>query len=246
MQASELKKIADENGIDYHKNANAATMQKILAEHDIHIGSSEDVVETESGELKPAPQSLPKATMAAPQSYTNFDHKLKEAVSLFKAATTSLELNRANQQRHILKEQIKREGNQKALAKLLKWERAHKQISKVDDYLLNEMEKDAAEGSCLCATRIPASGTHTQEGKVYPFTKYYDESRESDVFVVFVDRTIEPEAQIGRELDWKMKQGFMPEMKDYAPAKTVWHRLPLRESEFRKYFRVEGEEEVFL
>lgn len=235
MDAKQLKEVADKHGIEYAKNANAATMKKILAENDIHMQDTQDISVQE--EAPAAPQ---------PKSYTNFDHELKEAVALFKGAETSLELKRANQKRHVLKEKIKKEDNKEALKKLLVWERRHRVIEKADDYLLNEIEQAELSKSCQCINKIGAAGTYAQLGEAYPFTTYFDETRASDMYVIYVNRTIAPEEQIGKELAFKIEQGFMPSLEDYQKPKTVWHRLVLVEREFRKYFRVDGEEEVSL
>lgn len=241
MEAKDLKELADTHGIEYKKNANKAQMEKILKENDIYVGADPAIPGQDKSVGMPSKESNEDAP-----SYTNFDHELKQVIALHKASTTALELKRADQQRHILRTKIQKEGNEDALLKLLRWELKYKLITVADEYLLNSIEKDLCTQECLCATRIPASGAHTQDGKVYPFKTYYDESRECDVYVVFVDRRIAPEDQIDQGLAWKMSQGFMPEEKDYKPERYVWHRLAIIESQFRKYFKVEGEEQVTI
>lgn len=247
MEAKDLKKIADNHGIEYHKNANAETMQKILLENDIHVGDAPIDPQFIAPEAESAtPEQAHAKAPEQPKSYTNFDHEIKDVQESFRAASSDLELKRANQKRHVLKVKIMAEKNLDALKKILTWERSRNVLSKMDEYKLNEIEKDDLEHLCECVQKIPAAGTHAQLGGVYPFKTYYDETRESEMYVIYIDRDVAPEEQIDKALAFKIQQGFMPNENDYAAPKKLWHRRVLVEREFKKYFRVKGEEELYI
>lgn len=125
----------------------------------------------------------------------------------------------------------------KAYAKLLTWERQRNLISIPDEYILNKMEADTIQDfTCECHNKPPAGLKAELFGK-YKHRTYFDEARQKEIYVTYIPVVIQPEEQIGRELEWKISQGFMPDVKDYPPAKELWNRRVLVESEWNRYFR---------
>lgn len=212
MNLKELKTIAKNNNLEFAKNANTAQMTKLLQENGLMPESKET-------------------------SYDNLDHDFKTLVYEYKVAESAIDIKKADQKRSVLR--VKLNDHPEKLIDFLKWERSRKIISVGDNYLLNELEKEKLDKRCTCIREIPSGGTHEQVGEEYPYLNYYDESRQMDMFTIYIDRTIAPEAQIDKKLAWKMSKGFMPQESDYAPEKVVWHRMTLNENEFNKYFKVD-------
>lgn len=136
----------------------------------------------------------------------------------------------------VFKVEVLKDEDTKTHAALLTWERQRGLISVSDEYKLNAMEAATLEESCECF-QAPPSGLRCELGGKYKHTMHYDEARKKDMYVTYMPVIIAPESQIGRELEWKISQGFMPEMKDYPSAKVLWHRRLLVDSEWRRYFR---------
>ena len=227
MTLKELKDLAKSNGLDFAKNANMNQMKELL------IASGIDFV---VGETEPENHEMFEEKK--PIKINNYhDLEVEELIKEYKYAESAIDLKKADQKRFILKGKIK--DNAELTLKVLKWERMRKIIGVADNYKLNELEKDECSKSCACIRTINSGGSFAEVGKEYPYLSYFDEGRGKEVFVIYVDRTIEPEAQISKELAWMMSQGFMPKMEDYAPAKTLWHRVAYVESEFVKYFSIE-------
>jgi len=104
--------------------------------------------------------------------------------------------------------------------------------------ILNEMEAADCPLKCIQIHSVPSAGMRVDMHKEYPTKKYFDETRSMDMYTFFVDVAISPEEQITRELAWKIRQGFMPEQKDFLPEKKIWTRYSLNEKEFSKYFKL--------
>lgn len=121
--------------------------------------------------------------------------------------------------------------------KLLTWERQRNMIGVADEYILNKMESDTLEANCECFN-APPSVLRCELGAVYKHLSYFDEARQTEMFITYIPIVIAPESQIDRKLEWKMSQGFMPEMKDYPEEKVLILRRVLVESEWRRYFRL--------
>lgn len=144
------------------------------------------------------------------------------------------DLNDIKKKIKTLKLSILEAKDSSAHAKLLTWERQRLLISIPDEYILNKMESETLEETCECHN----NGIHHVElGANYKHRSYFDEARGKDMCVVYIPIVKAPEEQIGKELSWKMSQGFMPQMKDYPEPKTLVIRRVLVESEFKRYFR---------
>lgn len=210
MNLAEMKKMAKEAGIEFYDKATSKQMEKKLSD---------------AGLIELSP-------------YSNLDYEIEEIIQLFKIVESPLDVKKANQKRTILRKKLEIEPSK--LKKFLAWERSRKLISVADNYKLNEFEKDETQKICVCIVEIPSGGTHEEIGKEYGCNSYYDESRQMDMYTVYVDRAVAPEEQIDKALSWKISKGFMPEQSDYKDEKVLWHRMTLNEREFNKYFRIEN------
>ncbi|MBF31891.1 MAG: hypothetical protein CL529_12040 [Aequorivita sp.] len=146
------------------------------------------------------------------------------------------DLNAIRKAIKVFKVEVLKDKDVETYRKLLTWERQRLLISVPDEYALNKMEADTLEENCECYN-APPSGLRCHLGGKYKHVSYFDEARQKEMFVTYIPVTIEPEAQIGKKLEWKMKQGFMPEMKDYPEAKILWKRRVLVEQEWNRFFR---------
>jgi|DEB0MinimDraft_4_1074332.scaffolds.fasta_scaffold14982_2 hypothetical protein len=228
MELKELKELAKSNGLEFAKNATRDQVKALLDAAEIPYND------------EPMPRDFQLEAIESEvkkNNYTSSEYDIDELISEYKMAESSIDIKRADQKRAVIKKKIAED--KEALKKLLIWERRRGIISVSDDYLLNEIEESECTKVCECTNRIPSGGSFAEEGQEYKYKSYYDESRNKEVFVVFVKREIAPEDQISKELAWKMSQGFMPTMDDYAPAKTQVRRVAMVESEFNKYFKIE-------
>ena len=230
MEAKDLKKIADENKVEYPSNANKKKMLELLDAFGVEVSDSD----------KPTEYIKPIEEPAIQQGITtNFDHELKKMAAGYKLAETPYDIRKADQERALLRNSIKDSNNSASLLRLLKWERKHGYIAEGDKYFLNAHEAVNAKGSCENKSKLPSPAYYTKVGNSYPYNTYFDEARESEMFVFYVDREVSPEEQISKELQWKMDNGYKPEKEEWEKPKTLWLRFTLRESEFKKFFRIE-------
>ena len=172
-----------------------------------------------------------------PKTYDSFKHDFEEMKLAYKHSQNALDLKKADQLRQILKTKIK--DDEDKVRELLVYERSRHLINVPDTYYLNFLEQKEIKEFATCYRKLPAGAFFEEVGKSYPFKNYFDESKECEVFVFFIDRTISPQEQISKELAWKISQGFMPNENDYAQPKIVWNRFSLVEKEFKKYFRID-------
>lgn len=136
----------------------------------------------------------------------------------------------------VLTEKIRKAKSYDELIKFLRWKRSRGIIDKKESFELNEYESEKLDTVCECHNKTVA-GLHAEVGGQYKFTKYFDESRQCDMYITYITQVIEPEAQMSRELARKIQQGFHPQPEDYAPERIIYHRFPLRESEWKRHFR---------
>lgn len=136
----------------------------------------------------------------------------------------------------VLTEKIRKSKNKDELMQFLKWKRSRGIIDKKESFELNEYESESLEDVCECHHKT-VPGLYAEVGGQYKFSKYFDESRQKDMYVTYITQVVEPEAQMSKELARKIQQGFHPSPEDYAPEKTIYHRFPLVETEWKKHFR---------
>ena len=150
------------------------------------------------------------------------ESKMKRAKAAMKAALVEVK---------------KKKNNKEELLKFLSWQRSVKKIEIADEYKLNELEEAKCKRVAECHSKI-SSAYNVHINDEVRFDTYFDEDRQTDMYRFYVRHVIKPEEQIGRDLGWKIDQGFRPEEKDYPEPKTLITRRVLRESEFLKYFRI--------
>ena len=252
MNLQELRGVADQNGIEYPKTFGVQKMQNMLSKHGIPINATGPEVGqepdteadhvVEDGPVIDEPEIMNEKPLP-PIKDIGLEASFKAITEEYKAQSKSKEKNNhlrlglILKKLEIVKAKIKANGMAQALHKVLGWERSRKVISVKDEYYLNEVEAKEDLETCTCKNQI-ASGRHCKLGETYKFKKHYDEDRQKDVYRIFVPREVPPEAQITKELSWKINQGFLPEQKDYLPTKILWHCFSLVETEFDKYFEV--------
>jgi hypothetical protein len=146
------------------------------------------------------------------------------------------DMGKVKQAIKVFKVEVLKANDLKTYRQLLTWERQRNIIGVSDEYALNKMEADTLEENCECFN-APPSGLRCSLGGKYRFISYFDEARQKEMYITYIPVVIAPESQIDQKLEWKMAQGFMPEMKDYPEAKILWKRRVLVDSEWSRYFR---------
>lgn len=122
------------------------------------------------------------------------------------------------------------------LKEILNWEKSVRILSVPDSYLLNQIEFDEIEEEFECVSKLPSPGWQINVGDRGKFAKRFDEERSKEVYTLYFPVVIEPESQIGRELERKIRQGFHPSEGDYPEPKQIIKKHTLVDTEFVKYF----------
>lgn len=133
--------------------------------------------------------------------------------------------------------------NNTELKQILEWERRVGVISRADKYKLNKLEwesitKTEDSGEAICKNKVPNSAFGCSIGTMIKFKSYWDEGRNDKMYTLFIPYIVEPEAQVSKELAFKMAHGFMPNPTDYEEPRTDYKRFDLRGREFDKYFDI--------
>jgi len=245
--AAELKVIATEQGVEFETNYGQKKMLEVLGDARV------------PGFYDPEPSKLtgnghmPSLTVSA--ASTASDSNMIEANVIMKEYNALINTFKStpNIETRAQKEMLRRQFLAKTedikrrltkisaddeLVKVLRFERERKMLPAGHEYKLNELDSKRCNLQCRC-TKVPkASGLFLELNEVYAYSKQYSEEKNTDVYTIFITRTIEPESQIGKELDWKIKQGFMPEQKDYPKEKIQYRRTVLVAKEFDRYFEL--------
>lgn len=220
-EAAELKRVADQHGIEYQSNAGATKMRELLASHDIHI------------------ENVPHGTVEQPasQSTSNLTHELRQLDSYYKLAQTDLDIKKCEDQRMKLRKSLSGDAD---IKQMLQWERARKYITVKDKYLLNALEAQDARMKCDYVSRISTEGAYfLNVGETYPCEESFDEGRGQSIFTVYTKRTIEPDEQITPDIERDMRMGLdIRDKVSKIKPKDQWHRFQLVDSEFKQYFRL--------
>ena len=142
--------------------------------------------------------------------------------------------------KNIAIQKAKFEKDKNKYKELLQFQYQRKLLNDSDPEMskLNEMEASSCNLKCQQVQSVPSAGMRVDMFKEYPVKKYFDESRQKDIYTFFVDIEIKPEEQIDSRLEWKIKQGFLPQESDFKPTKIHWARYSLNEKEFFKYFKI--------
>ena len=172
------------------------------------------------------------------ESYTQFDNEFEEVKFAFKHVDDALSLRKANQYLQVLKTKVG--DDEKKKLKVLQWELSRKLIKENSWEMseLNRLEGEACKQKALYKARIHSGGWVTKIGNTYPIKSFFNEENQKDYYTIFVDEIKEGTDQIDSKLAWKILNGFMAQLEDYAPDKTIWRRYTLNETEFKKYFTI--------
>lgn len=142
------------------------------------------------------------------------------------------------------KEKINPE-NRENIKTLLVWERQRKLLGAQESYLLNELEyedilKEVGKKDSPWKTGVvrstPPAAYYLNTGDEFIFRSDWDDIKGKNIMTFYVEVTKEPEDQITRELERKMKNNYVPGNDDFLPEKKLYKRFILVESEFKRYF----------
>jgi len=167
---------------------------------------------------------------------------VNELIKSYSRIDSEVELKRYKDSIKALRKTFKDNETGDVFVRFLTFLRQRKLISVPDEYILNKLEMDKCTNEATHHVKLDAGAYRLELGEKYKYSKKFDDVRLTDMYTFYIPRTIEGEEQIGKELDRKIRRGFMPEEGDYPDAKVVIDRRILRESEFLKYFEIESEE----
>lgn len=234
MNAKELKKLAEENGVEYKKTWSGEKVLDALVTAGVQLPQGPEI--EEHIEDIPAPKT--KKNDAARQALKDLELDVKKIRSISDRKLQQAEMSRLKRETQPLIEGLKKSGDVNGYVKVLQFMRSRQMIDKKQIFELNELESKQCDMKCRYMSDIGASGHHLNLGNEYPCTKYFDEGRQQDMYIVFVNRVMKPEEQITPELENKMKLKLRIEDSDYTPHKTIWHRMPIAEKQFFRFFEV--------
>jgi len=243
MELSEMKTLARKNNLKFHKNFGVVQMEKVFKAANIDPNFDPDAIIPDLDKIE-SQENHDDDTIERPVSYNKSEENeklarlLKELSSEFKSIDSIHEKKQFDIKVKKNTDAIKELKDEDLILKMLQWQKSRKIINISDRYLLSEIESGLATERCRNVARVDAAGMHLVTGKDYKFSTYFDPTRECDIYNVYVDRTIEGEAQIDKGLAFKMRNGFMPEISDFKEDKIVWYVFPLAEKEFLRYFEV--------
>lgn len=224
--AQELKRICDENGIEYDAKMGKPKLLKLLESNGVKGFEAKTAPDVQT---KGAAEAAVREWNALKNELANYQVDTQEQ----KERVRKVYQDRSNS----IKVELSKLNAEDELLKILRFEYTRNLIPKQHVYKLNEMEAARCDKLCEVYKTPKASGMHMEIGARYPFFQTWDETRQSNMYTFFVTVTKAPEDQISKELGWKISQGFMPEKSDYAPPKTMYMRFTLRQSEFDKYLK---------
>ena len=224
-----LKKLAKENDIKVTRTTKKNDLIEILKLKEVEI----PVDHHELPEVNPG-EEYEHSTIEADDRIAK---ELNDVKSMFKEATTDFEMKQVMRNMAVLDVKIKESEDDTLITNYLRWKLSRRLIDKKDEYLLNDLEQAVLNDVCVNTVKVPSPGLYAQIGVEYKYRKYFDDTRQKDMYITYVARVVKPEEQIGRDLAWKISQGFHPEAKDYEDEKTLYHRVILVETEWNKYFK---------
>ena len=217
-----LKKIAKENDIDVPRGTSLDDLIDVLQTRNVDFPKEDEVI------AEPSKKS------------GDLIQKLTDIKRAYELRRSVVDEDRVKREIAELDVKIRESGDMSLLESFFKWQKSRKVLDVKDTYHLNQLEQEHLEDVCTCHQKVPSSGLYAKLGGTYKYSQVFDEERQKQVYTTFVTRIVSPQAQITPQLKWKMDQGFMPEKGDYKKAKTLYHRVMLVETEWRKYFRHVG------
>lgn len=121
---------------------------------------------------------------------------------------------------------------QKLMEMILKRERLKGVIADANLEIINRLEMERCEETCIVRTDDVPRVHHLFRDQICKFYKDNDNER----YVVFVERKIPTEWQMTRDLVLKEQRGHFADESEYPKEKTLIHRLNLKEKEFKAWF----------
>lgn len=240
MNAKELKKLAEENGVEYKKTWSGEKVLDALVTAGVQLPQEPEI--EEHVEDIPAPKT--KKNDAARQALKDLELDVKKIRSISDRKLQQAEMSRLKRETQPLIEELKKSGDVNGYVKVLQFMRSRQMIDKKKAaekgliFELNELEAKQCDMTCRYMSDIGASRPGLDLGNDYPYTKYFDESRQQDMYIVFGKEVKQSQDQISPELEQKMKLKLRVEDGDHAPPKTIWHRHSFAEKQFFRFFEV--------
>lgn len=164
----------------------------------------------------------------------------------------TFELSQLRKGLRVLKTQLIPANNKKIpneirpnVLEVLRWERQRKLLGAKETYLLNELEfqdilksmekEDSPWRTAVCRNAPPAA-YYLETGDEFYYREDYNEASQKNYVTFYVEVIKEPEEQITKELERKMKTNYVPVDSDFPPEKKLYKRFVLSKSEFGRYF----------
>lgn len=139
------------------------------------------------------------------------------------------------------------QDEQELMEAILRKERNLSRITSRDNYLLNKIEADRCEDTCIVKTDDVPQVHHLIKDLECWFSydaEYNDGKGRIDSvgrFHVYVPRTVPTRHQLSKAVVERELLGHPTSESDYPAPKVLIHRLVLKSSEFKKWFDVQDE-----
>lgn len=207
-----------------------------MEDEDVDYEEESTIVDDEIFEDETVDQA-PEPTGALFDKFRSFQKEYRAVFRRKKDPMRATNLTILERKRNKLKDMAQKQ-DKNTYIKILEWERARNMLGVKEEYFLNGIEYKKLKNTCVCFNAM-VSGRKVSLGQTCKYKSYFDEARQDEVYRIYVERTIEPEEQIDRNLERKLKQGFIPDESDYAPPKVVVHSFPLVEEQFERHFKIQ-------
>lgn len=152
-----------------------------------------------------------------------------------------VKLEQWKQSANALLVQLQDEGDKDSLVEAMRFMLGRKQLPVQWEYLLNELEAKLCNQKCQCIDPNTPPGIPAKLSGVYPFKSQYDEDKQRNINITYINREIPGSEQIDEELAREMANGFKPDKDQYKPTKTLWRKVVLNEQQWLKHFKELGQ-----
>jgi len=231
-----LTKHARDNGLEWDGRASVPKLIKLLSDSDIDV--PDDPGSGFAAEFSALQDNFGKLGKLSVRLKGIKDRDEKKRIR----DGYSIGINRVKKAAKALKLELLERGDKEDYFKVLKWERSRRLIDVNDEYALNDYEQSQIKDRCLCVSKTPVA-IPAQVDEEYPYFKeWYDsEERQCYMYTVYIKYIKAPEDQIGKALAWDIENGYKPDKSEYPKEKVLWRRHTWRESEFKRYFKVDDD-----
>ena len=124
---------------------------------------------------------------------------------------------------------------------ILKRDAATGKIADAHYEVLNRLEMSRCDEECIVKTTDAPIVHYLSKDQVCKF-KIVTDDEGNTRYAVYVERVIPPEFQMTRELVLKEQRGHFPDESEYPKARTLIHKLNLKEREFNAWFDIVEDE----